>query len=129
MLDINSTGLVRTSTDFAFGSLSLRGSYLSSMRVFIVGLSDRQNILCRILVTVVGCLAFRAIPLADVKRQALYYVSAATTPLARREETVDLDQRLAIPAALIRQHLSKCAETCIGNALGKVVILNHASHI
>jgi hypothetical protein len=118
---------VHSSTRNAFTSLGPHGSSILSLRCN--GVSRRQDVTCRVFVPFVDYSTFRTYPLPDRERQRLNDVPAVKTPLAGREEPVNLDQFFSIPLALVLQHSDERSETGIGDRAGKAVVLDHAAHV
>jgi len=119
--------LVHSSTDTALGNRSLLASYTSSLRRN--GLSNRQDIMCCIFVPVVDYSTFRTSPLSNRKRKTFNDMPAIKASLAGREESVDLNQFLSVPFALVLQHPNKVAKTCITDRTCKTMVLDHASNV
>lgn len=119
--------VVHGSSGRAFPSRSSDGSYRSSPRSN--GVSRRQDILRCVFVSVVVGLALWTVPLANGQWQRFENVSASTTALARREETVNLFECLPVPIGLVLQLLPEDSQCSIRQASGKAVILDHSTNV
>ena len=119
--------LVHGSTDAARNGLSRSSSDASSPRRW--GKSCPLDIYCRVLIAVVVGLALWAIPLAHGQRQTFQNVTADVTPLARREEAINLLQRLPIAVALVGEHRSEGAKCSVGETPRQAVVTDHAAHV
>ncbi len=93
------------------------------------GLPGRQNVLRCVHITIMLLAALWASPLAATQIQFLQDVPAIRTPLAGRVESIDLAQLTSVPLALVLEHRQEFAEGRIGDRAGKVVVLDHASHV
>ena len=130
--------MVRSSRGTARAGRHPLGSDTPSLRVLPLGVSRREEIPRRVLVPVVERPAWldadaslkldkrrrpvRTPPLPDGERQALKDMAARVTPLGRREEAVDLDQGLVVPAALVLEQAHELAEGSIRQRAGQAVL-------
>lgn len=122
-----STQMVHGSTDRAFPDRGPDGSYRSSPCSHRVPLG--QNIMRRVLVSIMVCLAFGAAPLANGQRQFFQNVAASRTAFAAREPAVNFDQLFPIPVAFVFQQPAKQSERSIRQAASKGVVFDHSSQV
>ena len=118
---------VHSSTRNAFTSQGPQRSSILSLRCN--GLSDRQNIMCRVIVPIVDYSAFGTSPFTNRQRQGFYNVSTIKAPLTGRKESVDFNQFLSVPLALVLQHTNERAETSIADRTGKTMVLYHTANV
>lgn len=104
-------------------------SYQLSTSVLILGLPDREYVLGRVQVAVVCCVARLARPFAHVQRQLLDNQAAGVASLGRRKEAINLNKRFPVASALVAQHRTNRAKTCITQRLGKTMVANHSPDI
>src|ERR1035438_7194842 len=118
--------LVHDSTGNAADNPCCLRSYTPSTRSD--GVSLRQNVTFRVLVPVVESATFGARPASDIEGQTLDNVMAFRAALGARKEAVDDPEFLAVPSALVSEHLAEGAHADIGNASGKLPVEHHVPH-
>lgn len=112
--------MVRASPGTGFPNLGSNGSYTPSTRRN--GLSDRQDILGRIYITVVLRFAPWTCPLAHTQRERIQLMPTAGAQFATRKEAVDLHDRFSL-----RFNQANCSpDRGIRERTGQAVVLSHA---
>lgn len=119
--------LVHGSTDAALGSRSCLASYAPSPCGH--GVSRRQDVLCRVLVSIVVGFAFGAIPFANGQRQFFKDVPTGVAALARREKSIHVLERLSVPLAFVLKHSTNGAKGGIRKTTGQAVVADHAPDV
>lgn len=120
--------MVDASTRLAFPSRSPNGSSSLSTSV-TVGVSHRQKIHGRIVIAVMSCLAFGAVPLPAGQREFREEVPADAARLAAGKETIHGDTGFAVAQALVFQQTAEHPERSIAQTAGETVIFDHPSHV
>lgn len=119
--------LVDVSSGAALGRLA--GLTTNTPSASSHGVPRRQNISCRVFVSVMVNFALRAIPGTNRQRQFFNDVSAGRASFARRKEAVNLLQFLTVSIALVRNHADKVPERRIRQRSRQAVIADHAPDI
>lgn len=85
----------------------------------------RNNIECRVDVSVVSTAAFGALPLSDIKPQFIELMAATATCLARWKPTINGNQSTSVPLALVLQLPSNLSPSRVADRSRKPGVLNH----
>ena len=93
------------------------------------GLSSRDNIQCCVLVPIMDRVTFGTRPRPDRQRQFSQDIATATTPFTARVESVNLDERPAVPLCLVLQLAKDLAPAHIGDMFGQTVIPDQAPDV
>ena len=93
------------------------------------GLSSRDDILGRVMVSIMDRVTRGARPRPDRHRQFVHDRATAATPLTTWVEPINLDKRSAIPLCLVRQLAKDLAPADIGDMLGQIVIADQAPDV
>ena len=128
MQSTSSTKLVHVSTECATGSRSSLSSYLSSTRSHRVSLGH-VYVFCCVLVSVVMCAAFGAVPFTNIERQVFNDVPTPRAQFTGREEAVNQLFGLSVPFAFVVNYLPKSPHANIENCAGETMVGGHASHV
>lgn len=127
MLNTSTQRLVRTSTPVGFRPLGGDSSYTSSMRVH--RLPDGENVLGRVVVSVVPHAALRTRPGVYAEDNCGVDVAASRACLARRKPAVDLDHGLAVHFGFGLDGPDSGAHAGVADGAGEVVVLNHPAQV
>ena len=128
MQSTSSTKLVHASTECASGSRSPQTSYPSSTRSHRVSLGH-VYVFCCVLVSVVMCAAFGAVPFADIQWQQFDDMAASRTQFTGRKKPVNKLFFLPVPFTFILNHLPKSPHADIENYTSETMIARHAPHV
>ena len=118
--------LVHASTGAAGDNRSCPLSYAPSTRRH--GVSLRQNIACRVPVPVMDAAALVARPGSDLKRQRLGHMVAIRAASAAGKEAVDEPELLAVPGALVGEHLAEGGQADVRNRPSELPVEHHVPH-
>lgn len=119
--------MVRISQVTGFCPQGNSGPYMASTRSH--RLSGGEDVLGRIVVTVVGRTARLARPFTDGQGHGIDDTPATRAHLARRKPAIDLDRRFPVHRGLSLDRPNSHADSDIAQAAGKAVILDHAAQV
>ena len=137
MLNTFRAWLVDASTSIAFrgrghatsNTLSAPVSFRLSGGSFPAYAGKFHYVLTCVVVSIVVCLARRAIPFLHAEHHVGVDITTVVAAFRGREETIRKADFLPIPIRLVFQHPAKHAEAGTTHRLGETTIFNHASHV
>jgi len=118
--------LVYGSSVIANRSRNFGSSYLTSPYSWCV--SRTQNVFSSILVTIMVCLAFWAIPFTYIQRQLLGNETTTIASFAGWEKAIDQFHFFTTPVSFVFQHSSAHTKTSITNTTSQFAIGHHVAY-
>jgi len=127
MLRFAQSRLVHASTGIAIPGRNRGSSDAPSTRSR--GMSCRQNVRCRVKVTVQHCATALTSPGPGAQLERRNYPLTLSTALSRWLKTVDNFEFASAPGALVSEHAPEFSEAGVSNRAGQTPIAHHAAHI